>query len=87
VNPGDYGLWLGEEADQLLGQFREVADRAHRYGPEEMVAKATADQLKLLAEIRSLAPEVKDCVIMDLLVTVANLESGLLHYQMPQVIE
>lgn len=82
MNLNDYGLWIGEDAEQLLGMFRQQADQAHKYTGEEMLAQVTLDQRRLLARVQAMSAEAKDVVIMDLLVTVLNLESGLLYYQL-----
>lgn len=83
IAPQDYGLWIGEDADSLLAQYREVVDVAYR--ESDTVLDPRTNLSALMANVAELDRGVANGVIVDLLLTVIQLESALLYYQTPPV--
>lgn len=74
----DYGLWIGDVADDLLSEYRVILDRSHITGG---VLDPAGNLAVMILRIAQLPAATKDQVIMDLLLTVANLESQILYYR------
>ena len=85
MNLWDYGLWIGEEADALLGVARENRERASRVHLDSLAAVAAKDSKDLWVQISNLDPNTATSVVMDLITTVLNLESQLLYYQLKEM--
>jgi hypothetical protein len=81
IQPSDYGLWIGEDADSLLVQYREVVDVAYR--TTDTVLDVRGNLAVLMGNVAGLPRGVADSVIMDLLLTVVQLEWAVLHLQLP----